>query len=391
MSVRREGKIASQARNDRRHYSLLSERGWDKWFFDKSRGISKLVFMDELNFYEKIVGLPDLEITAVEESATKLILHGLFSKSQASCPVCLQPTGRINQVEVRKFRDLKISEREVWLHLSLPQFYCVTCQRYFFEHPSWVMPGKSYTRRQAKWIFEMCEKQAFTQVAALANMCVKMVEQLFYAVAENVVNLPQRYAQVRHLGIDEVAHRKGKRNYVCVLTGLERGSQLDVLPNRRKETLIVYFQSLGDKFCQQINVIACDMWPAYSQVAHHCFPQAQTIIDRFHVVKSLNQVLDTERKKLRQTEQEETNFKHIKWLLFKHASHCNEEETAQLAKAFTSSSLLAKLYQLRVLFNKLFEEAENKLTLKAGLDDWLNQAKLLGCDSLKKFTKTLST
>jgi len=174
------------------------------------------------------------------------------------------------------------------------------------------------------------------------------------------------------------------------LTDLERGIQLDILPNRRKETLIAHFQSLGDEFCQQIQVVACDMWPPYSQVAQRCFPHAQTVIDRFHVVKSLNQVLDTERKKLRQAEQAETNFKHIKWLLFKQASQCSEEETAQLAQAFSKSSLLAKLYQLRVVFNSLFEESENKLVLKAALTDWLRQAKLLGCDSLNKFTKTLS-
>ena len=73
----------------------------------------------------------------------------------------------------------------------------------------------------------MCAKQAFTQVAALANMGVKTVERLFYAVAEKVVDLPQRYIQVRQLGIDEVAHRKGKGSYVWVLTDLERGIRLD--------------------------------------------------------------------------------------------------------------------------------------------------------------------
>ena len=281
--------------------------------------MGNLRLMNELNFYEKLVGLPDLEITAVEESATKIILHGRFKKTTALCPVCLQSTGKINQTNVCKLRDVNVFHREAWLHLTIPQFYCVTCHRYFFTHPDWVMPGKSYTRRQAKWIFEMCEKQAFTQVAALANRVVKTVEHIFYAVAEKTVNLPQRYAQVRHLGIDEVAHRKGKASYVCVLTDLERGIQLDVLPDRRKETIITHFQALGTAFCQRINVVACDMWGPYQQVIDTCFPQAQSVIDRFHVVKLLNQVLDTERKNLRKTEPTETSFKQLKWLLFKQA------------------------------------------------------------------------
>ena len=75
--------------------------------------------MNELHFYEKMVGLPDLEITAVEESAMKLIFYGRFKKTKALCPVFLQPTGLINQTEVCKFRGLQISARQIWLHLRL--------------------------------------------------------------------------------------------------------------------------------------------------------------------------------------------------------------------------------------------------------------------------------
>ena len=346
--------------------------------------------MSELNFYEKLVNLPDLEITAVAESATKIILHGRFKKTTARCPVCLQSSGKINQRTEVKYRDLKVFNREVWIQLTIPPFTCVTCQRYFLAHPDWVMPGKSYTRRQAKWVFEMCEKQAFTQVGALENMGAKTVENLFYAVAEKVVNLPQRYAQVQQLGIDEVAHRKGKGGSVCVLTDLERGIQLDVLPDRRKETIIAHFQSMGAKFCQQIQVVACDMWGPYQQVIATCFPQAQPVIDRFHVVKLLNQVLDTERKKLRKAEPTETSFKHLKWLLFKQTNHCRTDEKTQIAQALSKAPFLGTLHQLREEFHQLFEVSTTKSALHAGLSEWLTKARLLACDSLHQFTKTLA-
>ena len=117
-----------------------------------------------------------------------------------------------------------------------------------------------YTKRQSKWIFEMCKKQSFLQAAGLLDMCHKTVERLFYSTAKQVINLPERYAKVRKLGIDEIAHRKGKKDYACVLTDLERGTQLDVLRDRKKETLLALFQSLGDDFCQQIQVVSCDIW-----------------------------------------------------------------------------------------------------------------------------------
>lgn len=204
--------------------------------------------MDELKFYEDLLGLPNLKITSIEKSPTKFIFHCRYTKELSICPMCLEATAKINQREQRKFRDLKISEREVWLYIQVPQFFCPTCNRYFFDNPDWVVAGKSYTKRQSKWIFEMCKKQSFLQVAQLLNMCPKTVERLFYNVAMQVVDLPSRYSKVRKLGIDEIAHRKGKKDYACVLTDLERGIQIDVLPDRKKETLIAH-SSLPITWC----------------------------------------------------------------------------------------------------------------------------------------------
>jgi len=203
------------------------------------------------------------------------------------------------QYDTRKVQDLKISAREVWLHLRVSQFVCPTCNRYFLDIPKWIMPSKSYTKRQAKWIFELCKQQAFTQVGALVNLSNKTVERLFYEMAEKLINLPKRYAQVRKLGIDEISHRKGKKDYACVLTDLERGIELDVLPDRKKETLKAHFQSLGIDFCNQIEVVCCDIWKTYINVVKECFPNAEIVIDRFHVVKAINDVLDFLRKSVR--------------------------------------------------------------------------------------------
>lgn len=345
--------------------------------------------MDELKFYEELLGLSDLSLNSIEKSPTKYIFHCRYTKSVSNCPVCLEPTGKINQTDMRKFRDLQISEREVWLHIQVPQFFCPTCNRYFFTNPDWVMPGKSYTKRQSKWIFEMSKKQAFTQVAKLVNMCAKTVERLFYATAREVVNMPQRYAQVRKMGIDEIAHRKGKKDYACVLTDLERGIQLDVLPNRKKATLIAHFQSLGKEFCEQIEVVSCDIWKTYINVAKECFPNCEVVIDRFHVVKALNNVLDTLRKKLRREQKNEDCFKHLKWILFKRSEKCDKEDLALLQDAFDKSWELEEIYQLRKTFNAMFDIAANQQALSKSIHCWIQQAKILDYKPLNKFITTL--
>jgi len=345
--------------------------------------------MTEEKFYEELLGIARLQVDSIEKSNQRLTFHCTIQNTIGKCPSCMNPTTAINQYDTRKVQDLKISGKEVWLHLRIPQFYCEECGRYFTHQLDLIEPGKTYTKRQAKWIFELCSKQPFTEVAALVNLSHSTIERLFYRMAKQKVDLPKRYAQVRKLGIDEISNRKGKQDYVCVLTDLERGTQLDILPNRKKVTLVAHFQSLGVDFCNQIEVVSCDIWKTYINASTECFPNAEVVIDRFHVVKALNDVLDFIRKKLRREFKEEDCFKSIKWHLFKRPEKCGKDGLLSLEEAFKKSWLLEEVYQLRNTFNSMFDIARNKQVLCTELDFWLDHAKAIKNDYLDKFIGTL--
>lgn len=345
--------------------------------------------MTDLDFYQRLLDLPGLRVTAVDTETRRILVHGTLAAEPAPCPVCGEPTAILNQYETRKVQDLSISGKEVWLHLRVPQLTCLACPRYFVAPPEWIMPGKTYTRRQAKWIFEMCAKQPFTEVAALIGLSHKTVERLYYDVAEHQIDLAGRYARVRKIGIDEVAHRKGTRDFVCVLTDLERGVQLDILPDRRKETLEAHFEALGPVFCAQITVVAMDMWRPYRDVAEQCFPNAEVVIDRFHVVKALNDALDAIRKRLRREHADVACFKHIKWALFKRADVCSADEQKRLAEAFAESPLLGDAYRLRNAFHALMDTSRDRAALASELELWSHEAEQLGSAAVNRFVGTL--
>lgn len=347
--------------------------------------------MKEEQFYQDLLALEGLQVTSIEPLAQRIIVHGQYHVEAAPCPVCGEPTGIVHQYDSRKVQDLSISGKEVWLELRVPQLVCTICQRYFTATPDWIMPGKNYTRRQAKWIFELCAKQPFTEVAALVNLSHKTVERLYYNWAEAALDLEERYRRVRRIGIDEVAHRKGKKDYVCVLTDLDRGTQLDILRDRKKETLKAHFEKLGPDFCNQIEVVACDMWRPYADVAQQCFPQAEIVIDRFHVVKALNEVLDKIRKQLRRDFKQEASFKGIKWTLFKRAQECSDDQQNRLQEAFSNSWLLEEVYQLRNTFNALFDLLDDQAELRSELEQWIAHAQGLDNTYLNGFLKTLNT
>ena len=313
--------------------------------------------MSEHIFFEQLLSIPNLKVDKICHEGTKILLYCHSEQDVFVCPRCAslkdKPTKRYEQ---RQVRDLDISGKEVWLYLRVRQFEC-ECGHYFHEPFNWVTAGKSYTVRQSKFVFELCAKQPFSEVGAIINMNVKTVERLYYERAEQIIELPERYAQVRQLGIDELSLRKGKGEYCCVLTDLERGRQLDILPNRKKETLIAHFQQLGPHFCEQIKHVACDMWGPYTEVAKECFPHTKITIDRFHVVKALNDVLDTIRKSLRRAKPEENSFKKLKWVLFKRAEVLTDKQRETLNQAFQLSKELQQAYHLR---NIIFKAEDKK-------------------------------
>lgn len=92
--------------------------------------------------------------------------------------------------------------------------------------------------------------------------------------------------QVRHLGIDDWAWRKGKR-YGTILVDLERHQVIDLLPDRETDTLIAWL-----KLHPEVTLITRDRAGAYQEGATRGAPQAQQVADRWHLLKNLREALE---------------------------------------------------------------------------------------------------
>ncbi len=135
--------------------------------------------------------------------------------------------------------------------------------------------------------------------------------------------------------------------------------------------------------------MSCDLWQPYTQVAKHCFPHAKVVIDRFHVVKALNEVLDQLRRALRKQYKNEACYKDLRWKLFKRPEHCSEQDRVALVQALAKSWELREVYALRNTFNALFGTAGDEHYLSDQLDLWIEHAQSIDNEYLNRFIKTL--
>ncbi|WP_428210543.1 transposase, partial [Enterococcus faecium] len=114
-----------------------------------------------------------------------------------------------------------------------------------------------------------------------------------------------------------------KMSFICA--DGETGNLIAVLPTRKLPRLTSYF--LGCTNPEEVEFLVTDMNAAYFQLTKRVLPNAKVVIDRFHIVKHMNQALNelriremNELRKAGQKSQAEKLKKNWRFLLKNRAS-----------------------------------------------------------------------
>ena len=100
-----------------------------------------------------------------------------------------------------------------------------------------------------------------------------------------------------NISVDEKSFKKG-HNYVTIVTDVDLKKVIWVSEGNRKESLDQFFQILGSERCRRIKTVSKDLHRPYALSCQEYIPQAIEVADPFHVVKKLNECMDSCRKEL---------------------------------------------------------------------------------------------
>jgi len=193
------------------------------------------------------------------------------------------------------------------------------------------------------------------------------------------------------LGLDEVAPHKGHGAYKLIISAPELGIVLDVLKDRKKETLCAWFVERGVDWCAGVEVCCADMWDAYHEAAAAQLPNMRSVVDHFHVMKNLNAALTQARRTIQKqaTAETQAQLKGCRWLLVKNRENLTEAEHLQLEAMLTASPLLKQCYTLKEDFRAWFNAPHDRATAATQLEAWLGRVTASGLKALQAFTKTI--
>jgi transposase len=341
-----------------------------------------------------LLDLPEFTVTGLEYDAhfDLLLVFCQPGYDVAVCPTCDTPSAQPHDRHEREVRDLPWAGKRCALVLPVRRFKCERCRRPFTERFAAIAPLARYTRRYEQYLFEQCRGTTIQAVHRREGLGYKAVEGVYYRLAARQHPATAR-PTVRRVGIDEIALKKGHGQYALVVSDLDQGCVLTVLPERTKEALEAYLATWSVAQRAAITDAALDLWEPYHLAVRAWLPNAQITADRFHVMKNLNDRVAEARRAIQREAPagEKAQLKGCRWLLVKNADDLTDEERAKLAAMFAISPALKRVHELKEAFRDVFETAPDRATAGEHLTAWVRDVEGSGMSSLTKFITTLHT
>ena len=223
-------------------------------------------------------------ITKVETLLT--ITAGSLTKT-GICPSCGKETSHVHSYYQRHPQDLPISGLQVQLILRVRRFRCLhsRCPRQTFAER---LPELPISARQTSRLGTILESIA---VVLSGQAGSRLTEQLAMPVSADTLlrRAKKKTAPLptpRVLGVDDFAFKRG-HTYGTILLDLETHQPVDVLEDRSAETLAEWLKQHPG-----VKIISRDRSKDYQRGATDGAPEAQQVIDRWHLLKNLREAIE---------------------------------------------------------------------------------------------------
>lgn len=285
----------------------------------------------------------------------------------------------------RTWQHLNFFEHACYLHCQVPRIQTSDGRVETVQVP-WARPGSGFTL-----LFE-----ALAMALIEREMPVKRVAQMLRVNPQRVWTVFNHWvcearkrddpSAVTRLGFDETSSRKG-HDYITIGVDMDSKRLLHAEPGKGQEAIVAIQRYLASQEVkpEQVLEASMDMSPAFMAGVAKAFPKAKITFDRFHVVKLLNEAMDTVRKL---EQRESKSLKGHKYTFLKDWDRLSDKRRRELVNLMDEYPTLGEAYRLKALFNDLWT-MPNIPSAEAHLAAWTEEVQRSSIQPFIQFAKTV--
>jgi len=309
-------------------------------------------------------------------------------RNGARCPECGRRGKIVRSLKPRRWRDGRLCGQTVWFVYSPRE---IRCRKHgqAVEVIPWAAPFSRMTYRFEYTMLRLCSEMTQQAVANLLGLATSTLSDLLHRSIQRGRE-GHKIRGLKTIGIDEISYAKGHK-YATVVYDLDRSCVVWIGAGKGRETIDRFFsEALSNHQKAQIKWACCDMSEAYmGAIKAHC-KNATLVLDRFHIVKKLNEAVDEVRKEQwrNASKKDRKALKGLRWLLYRHSSTRSPEATRTLKQLEKLNRRIYRAWRLKDEFEQ-FWEYKAPWAARQFLKSWTTTAMRSRLDSIKRFVRMI--
>lgn len=326
---------------------------------------------------------------------SRLVLEIEIQARKGSRPICSEcgsPGSGYDTLSVRRFEFVPLWGIAVFFLYAMRRVNCSACG-VKVERVPWAVGKNHLTTTYAWFLSHWARRLSWQDVAVVFQTSW---DNVFRSVKMAVAwGLEHRdLDDITAIGIDEIAWlRKVSDKFLTLVYQIDNGRRrlIWVGRSRTKKTLQDFFDEFGKKRSSLLNFVCTDMWQPYMDVIAKNAPQAMNILDRFHIVKHMNEAVNdvrvTEVRELKAKGQE-AFLTNTRWCLLKRVENLTDKQAVRLQELVAINLKTVRAYLLKEVF-QLFWQYQRPAWAGRFLDAWCRRAMRSRIKPMKKVAKML--
>ena len=253
----------------------------------------------------------------------------------------------------KTWRHLNFFEHECYINARVPRVKLPNGKTKLIKTP-WEGLSNGFTLLFEALLLQLCQAMPVNKVAAITktsddklwNMCERYIES---------VRGYENFEDIDAIGMDETSRAKG-HEYITLFVNLKKRRTIFITEGKDNTTVKRFKEDFiehnGD--IKTIKNVSCDMSPAFIKGVKENLPNAEITFDKFHILKIINEAVNSVRKQEVSTH---NILKGTKYIWLKNYNNLTQKQKDQL-ESLTMSNMNIKTiraYNIRQSFQDIYQ------------------------------------